>query len=168
MLKLVKKSLYHIRKNQPEIIPILSGLTMGLGGMMQGEFLETNLTTKTQKDTHIFIAYDECKNIVGWTFMFPGLLKNRKQFRHRVYFFTDPKKRKMGIGSSLMESMIKWAKRNKRELYVFPWDQRSRNFFSKWENNKIIKLYGSESLWEGVDDCKENKVDLYHNKRKQY
>lgn len=167
MLKLVKKTLYQIRKEQPEIIPILSSLTMGIGGMMQGELLAKDLSIKTQRDTRIFIAYDQKNKIVGWTFMFPGLLnKEGKQFRHRAYFFTDPSKRKMGIGSFLMESMLKWIKRNQRELYVFPWDERSRNFFSKWKNNKFVRT-SLESIWENIDSREMETVQLYKNKRKK-
>jgi GNAT superfamily N-acetyltransferase len=168
MLKLVKTNLYLLRKEQPEIIPILSSLTMGLGGTMQGELLEENLSIKTQRGTKVFMAYNEEKEIVGWSLVFPGLTKNKKQFRHKAHFYTDPSKRKNGIGSFLMESILKWIKKHKKELFVFPWDTKSEKFFSKWNKNEFVKINKRDSLYEGIDnDQKCNFGSFYGNNRKR-
>lgn len=113
-----------------------------LSGMnkLLNQFIETK---KTRSVNALAIIARESRIAVGWAI----LAEESTEFCSTSFdksqgllfeVFVNPEKRRLGIGSQILDTAKLIA--GPKKIYVVPWDDRSRNFYSNTNGNRLQRI----------------------------
>lgn len=83
------------------------------------------LHRKNNLDKVQIFTISDNEKIIAWCSVFLNYGK------YNIYVYVMRSYRRKGIGSSLVNSAIKWATERNIQYRVFPWDRKSRGFYKK-------------------------------------
>ena len=109
----------------------LDRLNMGFSyGMLKARF---RTVLEYPDDSYVILAREEGK-IIGWALMF----RKAGNRYYTVYMYVDKNHRRRGVGTRIMRGALKWSLRNRRQIKVCPWDERSDAFYDNWPKTKRV------------------------------
>ena len=117
---------------------VLNSLTLRPSSGMRDDVLSKR---KDLDQYEVFLAKQEGK-IIGWAVLFPENLVGPfycTSISYCSYVYVRYTNSRCGIGTKLLKRVIKKAKKLKVKVRVFPWDDRSDNFFETRNLNVEIK-----------------------------